>query len=336
MRVGTSATGPTGPQAVPRSYLGDLERSLELARGLCSSPSLLMGWNAVRILGAAGLLARDESAVDAAAAVAHERLSKVPGTQAAADGATHQRSLLAGGPARVDPEISPENIDPRDPPPAHIVMLLCREAVDAGEAARAVDAARAWAPDAPLGRAVRAAIEATAALDEDRWHEALSVAAEHGLRLVAVDALEGLAGMAATAESWVECLRLAAAAARLRDETGYRWRFAFEQDRLDAAVAAATEALGPERASAANAEGSALEWREAAAYASRARGERQRPSHGWAALDTDGAPGGRARRRRSHEPTGRRATPHGPCHGEDPPRPRVHQDRPPLTDRARH
>lgn len=31
-------------------------------------------------------------------------------------------------------------------------------------------------------------------------------------------------------------------------------------------------------------EGSALEWREAAAYASRAHGERQRPSHGWAAL----------------------------------------------------
>ena len=90
--------------------------------------------------------------------------------------------------------------------------------------------------------------------------------------------------MAAASESWVECLRLAAAAARLRDETGYRWRFAFEQDRLDAAVAAATEALGPDRASAATAEGAALEWREAAAYASRARGERQRPSHGWAAL----------------------------------------------------
>ena len=27
-----------------------------------------------------------------------------------------------------------------------------------------------------------------------------------------------------------------------------------------------------------------MEWREAATYAGRARGERQRPSHGWAAL----------------------------------------------------
>ena len=96
---------------------------------------------------------------------------------------------------------------------------------------------------------MRATIEATAAQDEDRWHEALSVAVEHQLRLIGVDALEGLAGVAATAESWAECLRLAAAASRLRDETGYRWRFAFEQGRLDAAVAAATKALGPETAS---------------------------------------------------------------------------------------
>ncbi len=266
-------------------YLGDLARCLELARGLCSSPSLLMAESAARLLGAAGILARDELAVGTAAAVAHERLSKVPGTRASADVAIHQRSLLAGGPAGVDPGIRPENIDPRDPLPAYIVMLLCREAVDAGEASLAVAAVRTQpSPEAPLGRAVLATIEATATQDEDRWHAALSIAVEHGLRLVAVDALEGLAGVAGIAESWTECVRLSATAARLRDETGYRWRFAFEQDRLDAAVAAATQALGPDRASAATAEGVALDWREAAAYASRARGERQRPSHGWAAL----------------------------------------------------
>ena len=67
-------------------------------------------------------------------------------------------------------------------------MLLCREAVDAGQASLAVDAVRAWPSDAPLGRAVRATIEAAATQDEDRWHEALSIAIEHGLRLVAVDA----------------------------------------------------------------------------------------------------------------------------------------------------
>ena len=88
-----------------------------------------------------------------------------------------------------------------------------------------------------------------------------------GFAWSAVDALEGLAGVAAAAESWAECLRLAAAAARLRDETGYRWRFAFEQERLDAAVAAATEALGPEAGERRDCRGAALDWHEAAAYA---------------------------------------------------------------------
>jgi hypothetical protein len=37
------------------------------------------------------------------------------------------------------------------------------------------------------------------------------------LRLIAVDALEGLAVAAARAESWAECLRLLAAAQRLRE-----------------------------------------------------------------------------------------------------------------------
>ena len=67
-------------------------------------------------------------------------------------------------------------------------------------------------------------------------------------------------------------------------ETGYRWRFRFEQERIDAAITAATEALGSEAASAAAAEGAMLDWQEAASYAARARGERKRPSHGWAAL----------------------------------------------------
>jgi DNA-binding CsgD family transcriptional regulator len=131
---------------------------------------------------------------------------------------------------------------------------------------------------------VLAIIEATASQDEDRWHAALALAVEHGLRLVGVDALEGLAVAAAAAEAWVECVRLAAAAGSLREETGYRWRFRFEQERMDAAITAATEALGSEAASAAAAEGAMLDWQEAASYTARARGERKRPSHGWAAL----------------------------------------------------
>ena len=40
----------------------------------------------------------------------------------------------------------------------------------------------------------------------------------------------------------------------------------------------------PTPPSAAAAEGATLDWQEAATYAARARGERKRPSHGWAAL----------------------------------------------------
>jgi DNA-binding CsgD family transcriptional regulator len=243
-----------------------------------------MAESGAQLAAAAGLLARDASVVGTATAVARERLAKVAGTKVAAERATHVASLLAGGPSHVDPDIRPEQHQPGDPLPAILVLLLCREAIDAGDVEVAVEAVRVRHTDGPLGRAVRAAIEAAASADEDQWHVALRLAADHGLRLVAVDALEGLAGLAATEESWIECLRLSAAAARLRDETGYRWRFGFEQDRLDPAVAAANEALGPDDAAAAEAEGAALAWQDAAAYAGRARGERQRPSHGWASL----------------------------------------------------
>ena len=131
---------------------------------------------------------------------------------------------------------------------------------------------------------VLVAIEALATSSEDRWHDALRISAQHELRIIAVDALEGLVVGAAASESWVEALRIAGAAVRLRDETGYRWRFAFEQQALDDATGAAQAALGPEVAEAALAEGHAMEWREAAAFAQRARGERKRPRHGWASL----------------------------------------------------
>jgi DNA-binding CsgD family transcriptional regulator len=104
------------------------------------------------------------------------------------------------------------------------------------------------------------------------------------LRLIAVDALEGVAVAASRNESWSESLRLFASADRLRDETGYRWRFNFEQQTVDAARATARNALGDEATQAADAQGRDLDWREAADYARRARGERKRPHHGWASL----------------------------------------------------
>lgn len=264
--------------------LGDLRQAIRVAERLTASPSVLMTESGVRLLSASALLASDEAAADVAAVVARQRLRNLPGTQAGADLATHRRSLLAGGPAHVDPEIRPGSFDGHAQLPATSLYLPCREAVGAGQGKLAVEAAHLHGRDTPLGRAVLAAIEATASQDEGRWHEALTLAVGGGFRLIAVDAMEGLAVAAAGAESWVECLRLAGTAGGLRDETGYRWRFGFEQDRLDYAVSAANAALGSDAAGAATAEGAMLDWREAASYAARTRGERKRPSHGWAAL----------------------------------------------------
>ena len=111
----------------------------------------------------------------------------------------------------------------------------------------------------------------------------LRLAHQHGLRLIAVDALEALGVAAAATDSSAEALRLLAAAHRLREETGYQWRFRGEQRTHDDAIRSARNDLG-DGADAAWREGLALDLTHAVAYARRARGERTRPRHGWASL----------------------------------------------------
>ncbi len=98
-----------------------------------------------------------------------------------------------------------------------------------------------------------------------------------------MDALELLARLAAGQDSAKEAVRLWAAAESLRSELGYA-RFPVEQGPYDAAVAGAKAALGPDEFAAAWAEGAKLPADEAIAYAARGRGERKRPSTGWASL----------------------------------------------------
>ena len=77
--------------------------------------------------------------------------------------------------------------------------------------------------------------------------------------------MEGLAVAATAVESWAECLRLLAAAQRLRDETGYCWRFPSEERSVTSAHADALAALG-DAASTAITERNNLDWLQAAAY----------------------------------------------------------------------
>jgi DNA-binding CsgD family transcriptional regulator len=96
--------------------------------------------------------------------------------------------------------------------------------------------------------------------------------------------LEALAGTAAAHHSFAECARLAGVAQALRDDMGYRLRWPFEQRLLDADLAAALAGLGEDAFAAAYAEGRSLDKDAAVTYATRARGERRRPAHGWASL----------------------------------------------------
>ena len=253
--------------------VGELTRGIGRATSLAHSRSTMKLESSVWLLSSIGLLAKDEEALRLAVQVAERRLPNVPGSSRDLEQArTRHRALTKGERASVTP-----NLD-TIPWMNGSMWFVCREAIDAGEPDRALAVVRAQAPPTPFGQAVLAVIEGAVSGDDDHWHEALRLAAEKGLRPIAVDALEGLAVGAARGENWTDCLRLFAAAQRLRDETGYRWRFCFERDVVEPARAAALAALG------APLQEDPLEWHEAAAYAARARGRRQRPRHGWESL----------------------------------------------------
>ncbi len=148
--------------------------------------------------------------------------------------------------------------------------------------------ARAWAMTWVLGRAARIrahlrARESDLQEAESLAHEALNLGREAGDQLGLVDALELLARLVADQDSHKEAVRLWAAAESRRSELGYA-RFPVDRGLHEAAVGAAKLALGADGFAAAWAEGATLSAEEAIAYAARGRGERKRPTTGWASL----------------------------------------------------
>lgn len=81
----------------------------------------------------------------------------------------------------------------------------------------------------------------------------------------------------------MEATRLLAASNAARELMGYP-RPAIDQPDNDATLARARAALGDDAFMNAWAAGAALSLDDAVAYATRARGSRQRPSSGWASL----------------------------------------------------
>ena len=118
---------------------------------------------------------------------------------------------------------------------------------------------------------------------DHRAHAALAVFHRAGRRPDVIATIEHLGCVAAAAGSPAEALRCFAAAAVHREALGFatpapvaaaieRWR------------ASSVEVLGADGADEHRSEGSTLTLDEAVEYVSRARGERKRPSSGWASL----------------------------------------------------
>ena len=135
--------------------------------------------------------------------------------------------------------------------------------------------------DHGLGEVARARGELTRA--GDLHHRALAGRAGRGLLPGVIESLEALARLTADCESHAEAARLLAAADALRTRLGIV-RCPGEQTVHEGEVDRLSVGLGEPAYQAAWAEGAALPVAAAVAYASRARGERKRPSSGWAGL----------------------------------------------------
>jgi predicted ATPase/class 3 adenylate cyclase/DNA-binding CsgD family transcriptional regulator len=118
---------------------------------------------------------------------------------------------------------------------------------------------------------------------EDLHHEALAQRARAGLRPGVAESLEALAALAGDQDSFAEAARLFGAGSALRAGMGLA-RWPADQAAYDTDVATTSRALGEDAFNAAWAEGTTLGIDEAVAYVTRARGERKRPTSGWASL----------------------------------------------------
>jgi predicted ATPase/class 3 adenylate cyclase/DNA-binding CsgD family transcriptional regulator len=114
-------------------------------------------------------------------------------------------------------------------------------------------------------------------------HDALAIAASTQAYLGISDTLECLGTLAVDAGSHREATRLFGAAHAIRDRMG-AVRFKIWDAGYEASVAELRNAMGEQDFDAAWGAGAALSSEEAIGYAQRGRGQRKRPTTGWAAL----------------------------------------------------
>lgn len=140
-----------------------------------------------------------------------------------------------------------------------------------------------WQMNALIVRAFVAMAQGEPDQAERDAHDALAIAARTQGYLRVADTLECLARLSANAGNHQYAARLLGGADTMRQRMGHP-RFPMYQAGYDATVAVKWEALGQNIFDAAWANGAALSTEEAIGYAQRGRGERKRPTSGWASL----------------------------------------------------
>jgi DNA-binding CsgD family transcriptional regulator len=170
-------------------------------------------------------------------------------------------------------------------------VLMAEAALAGGD----LVAARRWADDAvstttgafwsdPLTTRARVAIAQGEPDQAERdAHDALAHAAEDEAYLFIADILECLGMVAGEAGSHREAARLLGATCAMRERIG-SVRFKIYDASYETSVAALRDVMNDNDFGTAWSEGSALSTEEAIAYARRGRGQRKRPTSGWASL----------------------------------------------------
>ena len=178
---------------------------------------------------------------------------------------------------------------------ANGLTLIAEGDLAAGDltaASRRADEAVATTTEFDLGYWLMAALLTRArvamALDdlaqaEDDAHKALAKGHALGARAEIADILECLASVAVANDAFEEATRHCGASDAIRRRIG-SVRFAMYQAGYDAVVSGSRSSMGDTAFERAWDEGAALSIDEAVAYAQRGRGERKRPSSGWASL----------------------------------------------------
>jgi predicted ATPase/class 3 adenylate cyclase/DNA-binding CsgD family transcriptional regulator len=206
-------------------------------------------------LAIAALAASDAATVQDACEKSWQHLSLLPQTAAVAR-AYYAQAALAGG-----------------------NLMAARRSAD-----EAITSMTGWYSIGALTTRCRVAIaEGEPDQAERDAHDALAIAANMQAYLGVSDTLECLAALAGESGSHREAARLFGVAHSIRQRMG-EVRFKVWDVGCDTSVAAVRDALGEKEFQSAWTEGAALSTDEAIAYAQRGRGQRKRPTSGWASL----------------------------------------------------